>query len=127
MTETLEAHRKSFFAIYDELKDEEDDETSVKMKRDIIVEKLMIDRRVIVDRYLASGYTDKILSSLFTALSRESRKILIENSNDDYNIFHSIIGFDKEQVSKNMQISNDLIINLCNKFVKLNDRIIILI
>jgi hypothetical protein len=102
--------------------DEEDNETSVKMKRDIIVDKLMIDRRIIVDNYMASGYTDRILSSLWTALSRESRKILVENSTDDYNIFHSIIGFDKERVSKNMQISNDLIFNLCNKFVRLNDR-----
>ncbi len=93
------------------------------MKRDIIVEKLMIDRRVIVDNYMATSYTDKILSSLFTGLSRESRKILIENNPDDYNIFHSIIGFDKEQVSKNMQINNDLIFNFCNKFVRLDDRI----
>jgi hypothetical protein len=96
------------------------------MKRDIVVSKLMYDESIAVDKYLANTFSDKVLSSIYMGLSAEARKVLLDgynNSNDVEldNEFHKIIGFQQEEFDKSTPITNEIILNLCNNFIRLED------
>lgn len=121
--ENLETHKKGFFVITDELREEEDD-MSLKLKREILVGKLMYDKSIIVDKQMQSDFNDGILSSVFLTLSNESRKLLNDQLTDyshDYNLFNNLIGWDKEKASKNFQVTNEMIMHMCEKLVKFED------
>jgi hypothetical protein len=95
------------------------------MKRDIVVSKLMYDKSMVVDKYMANSFNDRALGSMYTALSAESRKYLLNGYNyileDDTNSFHKLIGFRRDDVDLNAPVTNELILNLCNNFVTLDD------
>ena len=118
--ENLETHRKCFFVLSDEIKDE-DDEVSIKLKRDILVSKLMWDKTIITEKKFASTYEENLLTSTFLTLSSASRKTLIDNYSDtnfqESFDFHSLIGFDKleelNQINFN-PASNDSILMKAN-------------
>lgn len=123
-SESLETHKKGFFIISDELKDDEDD-MSIKLKRDILVNKLMYDKSIIIDKQMQGSIHEQVLANLYLSLSNDSRKILLENNTPDseYNVFHNIIGFNKENFEKKDHITNSVILNLCNNFLKIDDSI----
>ena len=109
--------QKTFFIINDELQDKE--LMTTKMKREIVLSKLMFDRSVIIDKYMATSFNDKVISCIYKALSAESRKVIMsETTNRE---FHKIIGFSKATFDKASPITNELILNLCNNFVNLTD------
>jgi hypothetical protein len=88
----------------------------------------MFDKTIAIDKYMVNSFNDKILSSIYTALSSESRKLLLNgynaesnNLNDNIN-FHRLIGFQLDDVDMNAPVTNELILNLCNNFIKLDDR-----
>lgn len=123
-TENFETHKKGFFVISDELKEEEDD-MSIKLKRDIIVSKLMHDKSIMIDKQLQNNFNDNVLASVYLSLSHDSRKLLIDNysesMNEYYNGFHNMIGFQSGTVISNLTINNDTIINMCNNFIRMED------
>ena len=95
---------------------------SMKSKRDTVVSKLMFDKSVIVDKYMANGFNDNVLSSIYMALSSDSRKLLLNGYSDSSdNEFHRIIGFQKDEYDENAPVTNELILNLCNNFINLTD------
>lgn len=116
-----ESHKKGFFVLKDEL-DQEDDDIYIKLKREILVSKLMYDKSIIIDRQFQSNIYDLVLTGIFLTLSNDSRKILLDEYNmspDDFNMIHSLIGYDKEKLSNN--IGNETISHLCQKFVSIED------
>lgn len=123
-SENFETHKKGFFIITDEL-DEEEDDMSMKLKREILVSKLMYDRSIIIDKQLQSSVYDSAVASVYLGLSNESRRILHDNKYDneeEYNKFHNLIGFNKENTNTStFQINNENIMNLCSKLLKFDD------
>ena len=122
-SESLVTHKKGFFVIADDL-NEDDDEMSLKLKREILVSKLMSDKNIIIDKNLLSNFYDQIWSNVFLSLSNESRRVLVdqyEESIEDYNLFHKIIGFNHERADKSYLVSNEAIIYLCEKLLKFED------
>ena len=122
--ESLETHKKGFFLITDEL-DEEEDDMSMKLKREILVSKLMYDRSIIIDKQLQSSVYDSSVASVYLAMSNKSRRVLNDQyaeSDEEYNRFHNLIGFNKEKTNtSNFHISNETIMNLCGKLLKFED------
>jgi hypothetical protein len=119
-SEVMETHKKAFFVLSDEVKDDEDD-LSVKLKRDLVVNKLMYDKSIILDKHLQTGFNDKVLATVYLALSNESRKLMTETVQGDFNNFHSIIGFKPNSDSNEIPVNNETIINLCNYFIRMED------
>jgi hypothetical protein len=123
-SENLETHKKGFFIITDEL-DEEEDDMSMKLKREILVSKLMYDKSVIIDKQLQSSVYDSAVAEVYLGLSNESRRVLHDSyydNGEEYNKFHNLIGFNKEKTNtSNFHISNENIMNLCSKLLKFDD------
>ena len=122
--ETNETHKNGFFVITDELKEEQEDDLSLKLRREILVSKLMYDDYVVRPKPLQSNFDDQILTSIYLGLSNLSRKILLDQiseKSDEYDSFHRLIGYDKEFSGKDFNVSNEGIMNLCQKFVNFKD------
>ena len=76
-SESQETYKKSFFVLSDELK-EDDEEMSIKLKREILLNKLVSDKSIINGKVFSDNFNDLAVSQIFLALCPESRKILIE-------------------------------------------------
>ena len=76
-SEGQETYKKSFFVLSDELK-EDDEEMSIKLKREILMNKLLYDKSIINGKVFSDSLNDNVLSQLYLALSPESRKILLD-------------------------------------------------
>lgn len=118
-TECFDTYKKGFFSVSEEIKDEEE-ESSLKHKRDTLMSKLMIDKSIIIDSKLMETFEDKISTSLFLSMSSESRQNLFGNPETDFNLFHSLIGFNTEEAYAS-PITNELVLNLCNNFIRIDD------
>jgi hypothetical protein len=128
--DNLETHKKCFFVISDEIKDEED-EVSIKLKRDILVNKLFWDQTIITEKKLENTFEESLLTSTFLTLSNDSRKALMENFSDNTQEnfdFHSLIGFDKLDNTGGISVygdfnpaANESILNICEKFLRMDD------
>ncbi len=130
-SDNLETHKKCFFVISDEIKDEED-EVSIKIKRDILVSKLFWDQAIITEKKLESTFEESLLTSTYLTLSNNSRKALMENysenTQDNLN-FQSLIGFEKFETIEGANcssvnfnpVTNESILNICEKFLKMDD------
>jgi hypothetical protein len=126
--DSYETHKKGFFMVTDEIREEDD--ISLKIKRDILVSKLMCDKAIIIDKHLRGNFNENVLTSIFLTLSNESRKALLEgcnfNDSNESSNFHNLIGFNRSSVKNWNIISNEAIMNMCENFVKLDDCIIII-
>jgi hypothetical protein len=67
-----------------------------------------------------SSFEDNIMTSLYLTLSNESRKMLNDNQEYDYNQFHNLIGFNPESLNNNI-ISNETVMHLCNNFMTIDN------
>jgi hypothetical protein len=105
--------------ISDEINKEE--ELSPKRMRDVVVSKLLFDQSIVIDKCMADNFNDKVLSSLYNALSLKSRTILSNGYENQTNEFHRLIGFDKDSIKPDTPITNGIILNLCNGFICLDD------
>jgi hypothetical protein len=76
-SESQETYKKSFFVLTDELK-EDDEEMSIKLKREILLNKLVFDKSIINGKVFSDSFSDQAISQIYLALSPESRKILLE-------------------------------------------------
>ncbi len=128
-SENLETHKKGFFHITEELKEDEDD-MSLKLKRDIVVEKLMFDKSIIIDHEDDIKFTDEIKASIYLSLSRKSRKAILHDCSDenhnheetfDFNMFHRLIGMRVGENDDNSRITNMDILNLSQKLIESED------
>ena len=61
----------------DELK-EDNEEMSIKLKREILLNKLIFDKSIINGKIFCDSFNDNAISQIYLALSPESRKILLE-------------------------------------------------
>ena len=112
------------------IKDEDDEETSYKMKKEILLSKLMCDKSIINDKTFANSFVDNVITLIYLSLSPESRKLIldkqcgIKNRNvetESNTFFHHLIGFNQENFLKNPVITNETILYLCNNILKNED------
>ena len=130
--------KKNFFVISNEIDNNED--ISWKIKKDILQTKMMNDKLILNDNTFNKNFYDKISNEIYLGFSSEARYYLnnISVKDDDNNILnkemfdnnkynfkeiHNLIKFKKEDYSlgSNTVISNNMIMNLCSGFIKLND------
>ncbi len=76
-SDSQETYKKSFFVLSDELK-EDDEEMSIKLKREILLNKLVVDKSMVNGKVFSDSFNDNALSQIYLSLSSESRKILLE-------------------------------------------------
>lgn len=109
-------HKKNFFVISDEIKDEDED-LNIKMKREILVNKLLLDKNIMHEHCFNQNFHDRISNELYLALSLEARRFLFSEQDEiAYKQIHALIGYDE---TSNV-ITNDVILNICNGFIKLS-------
>jgi len=105
------------------LKEDEDD-MSLKYKRDIVVSKLMYDKAIIIDHELDMKFSEEVKSSVFLAMSNDSRKVLLNQEseyNQEFNTFHRLIGFNLRKEKSYDPITNEDIMNLSQKLIRFKD------
>jgi hypothetical protein len=111
-------HKKNFFVISDELK-EDDEDISIKIKREILMNKLINDKGIVNEHAFNQDFHDKISNELYLGLSMDSRKFLLSEPDEiTFKQIHELIEFDEKQKTN---ISNEIILNLCNGFIKLSN------
>lgn len=66
-----------------------------------------------------TSFEDTIMTSMYLALSNESRKILLDYQDIEYNSFHSLIGYNEDDIKP--PITNENILHLCNRFMTTAD------
>ena len=114
-------HKKNFFVISNELKDDNED-ISWKMKREILINKLITDKHIVHEHAFNQEFHDKLSNEIFIGLSLESRKFLSGTPDDvSYKQVHEIIDFNRDYFKSKIQVNNDTIMNLCSGFIKLKD------
>lgn len=115
-------HKKNFFVISDEIR-EDDEDISVKMKREVLLNKLINDKGIVHEHAFNQEFHDKVSNELYLGLSMDSRKFLLSEPDEiTYRQFHELIDFD----NRSTNITNDIIMNLCNGFIKLSDCIFLI-
>lgn len=62
----------------DQIKEEDDEEASYKMKKEILLNKLMCDKSIINDKTFANSFVDNVITLIYLSLSPESRNLLME-------------------------------------------------
>jgi hypothetical protein len=73
-----ETYKKNFFILSDELK-EEDEEMSVKVKRQILLNKMLTSKSILSKKSNSSlPILEKLINQLYIDYSPDSRKILID-------------------------------------------------
>ena len=76
-SESQETYKKSFFVLSDELK-EDDEEMSIKLKREILLNKLLYNKSCFKGKVFSDSLNDNVITEIQMALSPESRKMLID-------------------------------------------------
>lgn len=111
-------HKKNFFVIANELK-EDDEDISIKIKREVLLNKLINDKCIVHEHAFNQDFHDKISNELYLGLSMDSRKFLLNEPDEiSFRQIHELIDFDEKNCSS---ITNDVIMNLCNGFIKLSN------
>jgi len=70
--------RVNLNVLSDMIKDEDDEETSYKMKKEILLSKLMCDKSIINDKTFANSFVDNVITLIYLSLSPESRKLILD-------------------------------------------------
>lgn len=120
-SENLLSQKKNFFVLSNDLKENNED-ISLKMKREILKNKLISDKDMVMEHEFNEDFHEKVSNELYLGLSIESRKYLTESRDElFYKKIYQLIGHNADEMKKNCLISNEIIMNLCSGFISLND------